>query len=261
MSEAPRTVEGWYALHDVRRLDWPRWKALPGQERAEIAAEASEALAGWQSVTDAAEGSSALYRVIGHKGDLMMVHFRPTAADLHALEMAFNATRLADFTTPAYSYLSVTELSQYGALSSGRSGGKPGEQPEMPQDAHSLRRLKPAIPDGGFVCFYPMSKKREGEDNWYSLPLAGRQELMRAHGLTGRRFAGQVRQVISASSGFDDWEWGVTLFADDSLVFKKIVSEMRFDEVSARYALFGPFYVGIHAGPDDLISFLSLSVG
>jgi chlorite dismutase len=113
-------------------------------------------------------------------------------------------------------------------------------------------RLWPKIPERGYLCFYPMNKRRAGADNWYMLPLEERQRLMHDHGMIGRRYAGQVNQVISGSIGFDDWEWGVDLFADDPLVFKKLVYEMRFDESSARYAEFGPFHFGIRLAPAEL---------
>jgi peroxiredoxin len=113
-------------------------------------------------------------------------------------------------------------------------------------------RLFPKIPERTYLCFYPMDKKRDGADNWYRLPIDQRQRLMHDHGMVGRRFAGEVTQIISGSIGFDDWEWGVDLFADDPLVFKKLVYEMRFDEASASYAKFGPFYIGIRLAADDL---------
>jgi peroxiredoxin len=113
-------------------------------------------------------------------------------------------------------------------------------------------RLWPKIPTRRYLCFYPMNKRRAGDDNWYQLPIDERRRLMHEHGMIGRRFAGQVTQIISGSVGFDDWEWGVDLFADDPLVFKKLVYEMRFDESSARYAEFGPFIVAIRLGADDL---------
>jgi peroxiredoxin len=113
-------------------------------------------------------------------------------------------------------------------------------------------RLWPRIPARRYLCFYPMNKRRAGADNWYRLPIDERRRLMHEHGMIGRRYAGQVTQIISGSVGFDDWEWGVDLFADDPLVFKKLVYEMRFDESSARYAEFGPFIVAIRLGADDL---------
>src|SRR2546422_745103 len=106
-------------------------------------------------------------------------------------------------------------------------------------------RLFPKIPPRRYLSFYPMSKRRGEQVNWYDLPPEARAELMRGHGEIGRKSAGRVTQVIAGSVGLDDWEWGVTLFADDPLVFKKLVHEMRFDPASSRYALFGPFYLGI----------------
>jgi chlorite dismutase len=105
-------------------------------------------------------------------------------------------------------------------------------------------RIYPEMPPAKFVCFYPMDRRRGETKNWYQLPMAERQRQMHDHGMIGRRYAGMVKQVITGSIGFDDWEWGVDLFADDPLVFKRLIYEMRFDEVSAVYALFGTFYVG-----------------
>jgi chlorite dismutase len=113
------------------------------------------------------------------------------------------------------------------------------------QNPHTQRRLYPQPPVHlPYVCFYPMSKRRVPDQNWYTLSLDDRNRLMYAHGMTGRRYAGRVQQVITGAIGFEEWEWGVTLFTGDPMEFKKLVSEMRFDEASAEYAEFGPFYVG-----------------
>jgi chlorite dismutase len=125
------------------------------------------------------------------------------------------------------------------------------------QRARLASRLWPKIPDRPYLCFYPMNKRRCGADNWYMLPLEQRQRLMHDHGMIGRRYAGQVNQIISGSIGFDDWEWGVDLFADDPLVFKKLVYEMRFDESSARYAEFGPFHFAVRLAPSQLGGLMS----
>ena len=106
-------------------------------------------------------------------------------------------------------------------------------------------RLFPEMPKHRYVSFYPMDRRRGEAKNWYTLPIEERARQMNEHGLVGRRYAGEVRQIITGSIGFDDWEWGVDLFADDPLVFKKLIYEMRFDEVSAVYALFGQFYLGV----------------
>src|SRR5436853_2373076 len=117
-------------------------------------------------------------------------------------------------------------------------------------------RLWPEIPSAKYVCFYPMDRRRGEQVNWYMEPMAERQRMMHEHGMIGRRYAGDVRQIITGSIGFDDWEWGVDLFADDPLVFKKLIYEMRFDEVSAVYALFGHFYLGVRCQALELTKLL-----
>ena len=236
-------------LHDFLRLDWARWKALPAEEREAAAREAQEFLADALAVADAPEGASGCYRILGHKADLMLLHLRPDPEQLSALETRFAQTRLADFTVRAYSYLSVVELSFYSAGDEGAGA--------MLDNPYVRRRLWPALPPTRAVCFYPMSKKRDGQDNWYALDFDRRRDLMRDHGMIGRRYADRVTQIISGSTGLDDWEWGVTLFSDDPVQFKKIVYEMRFDEASARYGLFGPFYVGLRLEPADLPDWLA----
>jgi hydrogen peroxide-dependent heme synthase len=245
MAEAPGTLEGWYALHDIRRLDWPRWKAVAPGERAEITAEAAEFVRRAEGHADAPEGSSALYSVVGHKGDLLFLHLRPTPDDLNALEYAFERTRLADFTTRPYSYLSVTELSLYEAQSRGAI--------ENPMEVPFVRaRLKPQVPDKRYISFYPMNKKRGEQINWYTLSMEERRAMMRSHGTLGHKYHGIVQQMITGSVGLDDWEWGVTLFAEDPLQFKRLVYEMRFDEVSAIYAEFGAFILGVRVRAEEL---------
>jgi chlorite dismutase len=122
------------------------------------------------------------------------------------------------------------------------------------QNPHVRRRLYPELPpDMPYVCFYPMSKRRTPGQNWYALTLDERSRLMLSHGITGRRFAGRVMQIISGAIGLDTWEWGVTLFAADPLDFKKLVTDMRFDEVSAQYADFGEFFVGKLVGAEEWV--------
>lgn len=234
MSEAAQTLEGWYCLHDFRIIDWPRWKQLSSDAREQILSEFTNLLEKWEKNQQDKEGSYALYSIVGQKADLMVMLMRPTMDELNEIETAFNKTRLAEYTIPAYSYVSVVELSNYLA----KEGFKPEDDPRM------RVRLRPALPKAKYVCFYPMDKRRSGNDNWYMLPMEERQKMMRDHGLIGRKYAGKIKQIITGSVGFDDWEWGVTLFADDVLQFKKLVYEMRFDEASARFAEFGSFYVG-----------------
>jgi chlorite dismutase len=250
MPEAPGTLEGWYCLHDFRSIDWPRWKALPAAERAEIVGEAAAFLSAASEPQDAPEGSSALYRIAGHKADLMFLHLRPLPDDLEALERAFARTRLADFTTRTYSYVSVTELGLYEV----QARGTVDNFMEAP---FVKARLKPRVPNKRYMTFYPMNKTRGETVNWYMLPMEERRAMMKSHGTIGHKYFGVVQQMITGSVGFDDWEWGVTLFTDDPLQFKKLVYEMRFDEVSAKYAQFGPFLLGIRVPPEELESVLN----
>ncbi|GAB7386927.1 heme-dependent peroxidase [Bacillaceae bacterium] len=248
MSEAVHTLEGWFALHDFRTIDWTVWKALSEEERTETKNELFALLDGWAATEREKSGSSASFTIVGHKADLLFVHFRPTLEDLDALETAFNKTRFAEVTAQSYSYVSVVELSNYVA--------SPGVDPL--QDPHIQARLKPMIPKTKHVCFYPMNKRRQGQDNWYMLSMEERREMMRSHGMIGRKYAGRVTQIITGSVGLDDWEWGVTLFADDPITFKKLVYEMRFDEVSARFGEFGSFFVGNRLERDGWNAYLNV---
>ncbi|WP_145335531.1 hydrogen peroxide-dependent heme synthase [Paenibacillus xylanexedens] len=248
MNEAASTLEGWYALHDFRSMNWTAWKAADDEERAVALDELQEFWNDWKNVEETSQGSTVVYTVVGQKADFVMMHLRETLEDLKAVENAFNKTTFAKYTTKAYSYVSVVELSNY----LGKEGEDPMQNPEI------VARLKPVLPQRQYICFYPMNKKRELNDNWYMLSMDERRSMMRSHGMIGRSYAGKVKQIITGSVGFDDWEWGVTLFADDALQFKKLVYEMRFDEVSARYGEFGSFYVGSLLNESTLEEMLKL---
>ncbi|MFS0863043.1 hydrogen peroxide-dependent heme synthase [Fredinandcohnia sp. 179-A 10B2 NHS] len=235
MAEAAQTLDGWYCLHDFRTVDWTSWKTLSSDERQAAIHEFLGLVEKWNTTQNDKQGSHALYTVVGQKADFMMMILRPTMEELNEIETEFNKTTLAEYTIPAHSYVSVVELSNYIAS---------GSDEDPYQNPHVQARLYPILPKNKYVCFYPMDKRRQGEDNWYMLPMADRQNLMRSHGMIGRQYAGKVKQIITGSVGFDDYEWGVTLFSDDVLQFKKLVYEMRFDEVSARYGDFGAFFVG-----------------
>ncbi|MFF2480746.1 hydrogen peroxide-dependent heme synthase [Paenibacillus sp. NPDC058071] len=248
MSEVALTLEGWYALHDFRTIDWTTWRNASEAERSRALDELHTLLSQWAETENNREGSTAVYSIVGQKADFVFMHLRETLEDLNALETAFNKTLFAEFTVPTYSYVSVVELSNYV----NQPGADPLQNPEI------IARLKPTLPKAAHICFYPMNKRRQGNDNWYMLSMEERRNMMRSHGMIGRQYAGKVKQVISGSVGFDNWEWGVTLFADDSLQFKKLVYEMRFDEVSARYGDFGDFYVGNLLTPDKFSTMLKL---
>jgi len=235
MSEVATTLEGWYSLHDFRSMNWTAWKSADDEDRAMALDELQAFMQEWSTVESTHQGSSTAYSIVGQKADFVFMHLRETLEDLNALETAFNKTIFAQYTTKAYSYVSIVELSNYMGSA---NGGNPLDNPEV------VARLKPILPKNRYICFYPMNKKRELADNWYMLSMEERRTLMRSHSLIGRSYAGKVKQIITGSVGLDDWEWGVTLFSEDALHFKKLVYEMRFDEVSARYGEFGTFYVG-----------------
>lgn len=247
MSQAVQTLEGWFVLHDFRLIDWPAWKEASSEERQAAIDEFLTLVQEWNSVEEKKEGSHALYSIVGQKADLSITLLRPTLQELNEIETQFNKTKLADYLIPSYSYVSVVELSTYVHAS---------ENPE--EDPMIRARLYPILPKTEHYCFYPMNKRREGNDNWYMLPMEERQALMRSHGLIGRSYAGKVTQMISGSVGLDDWEWGVTLFSDDPVTFKKLVYEMRFDEASARYGEFGSFLVGNRLTEEKIKSMLSM---
>ncbi|GIN63120.1 putative heme-dependent peroxidase [Robertmurraya siralis] len=248
MSEAVKTLDGWYCLHDFRAMDWTTWKMISPEERQAAIHEFLGLIEKWNRTQDDKKGSHALYTVVGQKADFMMMILRPTMEELNEIETEFNKTKLAEFTVPTHSYVSVVELGNYLP-----SDQDPYQNPEI------LARLYPTLPKAKYICFYPMDKRRQGEDNWYMLPMEERRSLMRSHGMIGRSYAGQVKQIITGSVGFDDYEWGVTLFSDDVLQFKKLVYEMRFDEVSARYGEFGSFFVGNILEVDRIESFLHVN--
>ncbi|WP_409342143.1 hydrogen peroxide-dependent heme synthase [Paenibacillus sp. MBLB4367] len=247
MSEAVQTLEGWYCLHDFRTINWSSWKYISEEERRQALDELQSLFAEWRQVGESKQGSTATYTIVGQKADIAFMHLRETLEELNELETAFNKSLFAQHTIPTYSYVSVVELSSYMA----KPGTNPMEDPEI------MARLKPALPQTKHICFYPMNKRREGNDNWYMLSMEERRGFMRSHGMIGRSYAGRVKQIITGSVGLDDWEWGVTLFSDDPLTFKKLVYEMRFDEASARFGEFGDFYVGNLLTADKLTQMLS----
>lgn len=228
------TLEGWYAYHDFRRIDFAQWKELSEVERHNAWEEFVQLMETWEQNEKENKGSTALFAVNGHKADVVFIFLRPELEDLYHIKTSINQTELSQVMEPTESYISVVELSNYV--------NQPGEDPKA--DPRVRARLYPTLPKTGYMSFYPMNKKRDGEDNWYTLPMEKRRELMKSHGMIGRKYAGKVQQMICGSVGFDDWEWGVTLFAQDPLQFKYLVYEMRFDEVSARYGEFGYFVVG-----------------
>ena len=263
----PLTLEGASMLHQMLRVRWTAWKQLSADQRAAIAKEAADLLA---EMEREAQGQSAAYSLLGHKGDLILVHFRRSFDELNRAERQLAGLRLWDYLEPTSSYLSVVELGLYdstlktyealverGIAPFSAEWNAEIEEVLARQREAMAPRLFPDMPQHKYICFYPMDRKRGEMKNWYRLPMAARRRQMHEHGMVGRRYAGEVKQIISGSIGFDDWEWGVDLFADDPLVFKRLIYEMRFDEVSADYALFGSFYVGIRCAAAELGKWLN----
>ncbi len=262
----PETLEGFSILHQLFRVRWDTWRAQPPTERARAAQEAVDLLLG---MTHGVEGETAAAAVLGHKGDLMLLHLRRSFDELARAQLAVNQLALASHLEPTTSFVSMVELGMYEmtAVIHARlreRGLVPGSDDfaaalaaEMAEQRQRVQgRLHCEIPAERYLCFYPMNKRRTDGRNWYLLPFEERQRMMRDHGKVARRYAGQVTQIISGAIGFDDWEWGVDLFAADPLVFKKLIYELRFDEGSAGYADFGPFYVGLRFDPASLPEFL-----
>jgi peroxiredoxin len=267
----PETTEGWYLLHQVLAYDRPLLRGMVSAPQPDLRAQAADALK--SIVAPDVDGWSAIVPLIGSRADVMLVHFRASLDDIGDAQQRVARLPLFDAMKPAYSFLSVTEAGLYHASAQLEAdaverGGTVGDDTHRAAMAervakerasqHVQRRLFPRQPDEmPYVCFYPMSKRRAVGQNWYALPLEERSRLMMAHGRTGRTYAGKVSQVISGAMGLDAWEWGVTLFAGDPLEFKKIVSDMRFDEVSAQYAEFGEFYVGKTVAPAEWLASLA----
>lgn len=259
MSElAPATLEGWYALHQMFAIDHAVLRALEPEERIAFAEGAAAFMAELAEGEEA--GWSASFRLAGGGADVMLLHFRDTLDALADVQHRLRSSSLDDVLHLTYDFTSVTEAGLYSATAKAAEEAEPrskaydallSEMAEAERGSAFIQtRLFPEVPEGmDYVSFYPMNKRRAGADNWYTLPVAERNALMREHGLSGRRYAGKIFQVITGSMGFDDWEWGVTLFARDPLEFKRIVAEMRYDEASSRYGEFGSFFVGVRLAP------------
>ncbi len=247
--QPPETLEGWYALHQIYRIDRER-NTPAGIAESDVFRRDGAAEKGWSEAVS----------LIGSTSDVMFMHFRPTLDEIGAVQRELAQQPWMRRLVPTYSFLSVTEAGLYhltakvaeeSAARGEEAGGKENlaalrlRAESERSNPYVRKRLFPERPESmPYVSFYPMSKRRAPGQNWYTLPMAERSRLMQEHGLSGRRYAGRVTQVITGAIGFDAWEWGVTLFAGDPLDLKKIVSEMRFDVASAEYAEFGDFYLG-----------------
>ena len=261
--EAVERVEasnGWGVLHLFYAVDRERAAAEPGAAKHVV-----DAIAAF---TDD-EHQVLTFTVLGHKAALGIMALGPDLARLQQLQHALTAAPLR----ATWSYVSLTEGSEYTTTEDDERARLAAEDGITDADEVEARlavwrdrmahyrenRVHPRLPVKQTICFYPMSKRRDGDDNWYSLPFADRKRLMGGHARVGRGYAGRVLQLITGSTGLDDWEWGVTLLADDPAALKEIVYEMRFDEVSARYAEFGPFVTGLVHEPAETLRRVGLT--
>ncbi|MGC8640097.1 MAG: hydrogen peroxide-dependent heme synthase [Isosphaeraceae bacterium] len=261
---------GWHFLHLFYRVDRDRLSIFTAQERAGGRSELA-------TILDARSPGKIeqiqVFAVPGHKADFGVMAAGPDLKAVHGVQMALAASALGPALPIVYSFYSITEVSEYvpdveayGRILRDREQVDPDSSVYKAKvtayadrlEIMNRQRLQPDFPDWPCLCFYPMSKMRGGEQNWYLLPFEARSELMAQHGRTGMKFAGKVTQLITASAGLDNWEWGVTLWAKNPLYLKDIVYTMRFDESSARYALFGDFYFGYILPPAELFEVLHL---
>ncbi|MGQ0633801.1 MAG: hydrogen peroxide-dependent heme synthase [Planctomycetaceae bacterium] len=249
-----RMSDGWHCLHLYYRVCPATLRQIDETERAAGRAELLRLLDPGRSGAPERLQTSV---VSGHKADLGLLMMDPDPLKIDAVRQAIRSSPLGAALVPVYSFVSITEISEYVPTVEqyGERLRAEGTDPSSPAFAAKLKayeeretvmrkqRLYPDFPPWPVVCFYPMNKIRDPQANWYTLPFSRRMEMMTEHGKSGMKFAGRVSQVITASTGLDDWEWGVTLWGREPAFLKEIVYTMRFDEASANYAEFGPFYV------------------
>lgn len=264
--------QGIHVMHLFYRINRLPWAQMPANESAPILARL-EALC----AANASPSHPRLisYATIGGKADLAFLLFAAELGQLGQLHRDLEACFPPGLLALVYSYLSITELSEYMPTDEDNRQMLIQQEKLQPESEafhkrmaelskrkaeYERYRLYPEMPDWEVMGFYPMNKRRQGADNWYVLDFPTRKRLMAGHARVGRKFAGRISQLITGSTGLDDWEWGVTLMAHQVDALKEIVYEMRFDEVSARYAEFGPFYVNLRLTPTALWSHLRLSL-
>jgi len=258
-------IEGRHVLHVFYRLDRLTWDALDARRKADGKAGFLEVVRKIRALPDT---QLLLFSAVGAKADCGFMLVIPDLQILDRSAKELEHSFLPGLLEPVFSYLSMTERSEYTtteeefAASLEKEEGLTPGTPQMEERLQSFRdrmakygkdRLYPNLPDWPVACFYPMSKRRNPGQNWYALPLEERRELMKGHARVGRTYAGRVSQLITGSTGLDDEEWFVTLFAKTTSEIKSIVYEMRFDPVSAHYADFGEFYIGLQLSPEELM--------
>ena len=261
---------GWLFLHVFYRIDRAALAQLSDDERRAAREELKRIL---DKNSPGSPAQMQCFAVPGHKADFGIMLAGPDLKSVHGVQTALQASTIGRALIATDSFFSLTEVSEYvpdveeyGRILREREGVEPESNVYKTKVASYAARLEPMnrqrlypdFPDWPCLCFYPMSKMRQGDQNWYLLPFEQRSELMSQHGRSGMKFAGKVSQLITASTGLDDWEWGVTLWARNPAYLKEIVYTMRFDESSAKYALFGEFYFGYILSPSELVEAIRL---
>ncbi|MDB9741922.1 heme-dependent peroxidase [Akkermansiaceae bacterium] len=257
--------QGWHVMHLFYSIDYAQWELLTDQEKRDAKTLLTELV---QKIRAHKDTHLLTFAIATFKADIGFMLLTPDLQDANRFEKKLSLALGADILQPCYSYLSMTEGSeytttreQYGAetlvAEKGLTEGSEEYEESLKEfdtrmEHYLQHRLYPNLPEWPVMCFYPMSKRRSGEDNWYSLDYDARRKLMAGHAKIGRTYSGKILQLITGSTGLDEYEWGVTLLAHDTHWVKDIVHKMRFDEVSARYGEFGDFYIGLNLGLSDL---------
>ena len=264
-----KLTRGIHLLHLFYQIDRTGWTALAEGESPQVLARLEQLCAANNA---ASHPRLVSYVNVGGKADLAFILYAAELARLSKMQRDLESCFPAGTLRASYSFLSVTELPEYVTTEEDlvralkQEGLQEGTEPfnqrleagRKRQTEYEQYRLYPEMPDWEVMAFYPMSKRRSGNDNWYMLDFEARKKLMAGHARVGRKFAGRISQLITGATGLDDWEWGVTLMAHQLDALKDIVYEMRFDEVSARYGEFGPFYINMRLQPGEIWTHLNL---
>jgi len=262
--------EGLHVLHLFYKVEMGQWQMMGADEQRRAKTQLSALV---QEIRATPSTQLLVFSIVSPKADIAFMLLTPDLHTANRFEKKLSQSLGADVLTPVFSYFSLTEQSEYtssdeelAANLAAEGEFKPGT-PEFDAKMDEIRarmakykkdKLYPNLPDWPVFCFYPMSKRRGEKNNWYALTFEERKKLMGGHARVGRKYHGKILQLITGSTGLDDAEWGVTLFAHDTFHVKEIVYEMRFDPVTVGYAEFGEFYIGLQVPLDDLFQRLQL---
>lgn len=257
-------TEGWHCTHYYYSFDRGALASINSADRETGRKQLSEIL------NPQTEGNPLRLQtsvVSGHKADFSLMIMDPDPLRIDLVHQRLLASKLGPAITPTYSFVSITELSEYVStveqfaerlVREGETVGSPSYENKVKAygarlPAMNKQRLTPDFPEWPATCFYPMNKKREVGENWFLEPFSKRNKLMAEHARSGMQYMGKVSQLITVGVGLEDWEWGVTLWARNPEFLTDIVYQMRFDEASARYAEFGPFYTSYVCSPSEML--------